>query len=71
MSKTSELFNDRKPRVGDPVTYEGAVVGKVLRLEGNLCWCDYAEHGPLPFIWRFSDGLNALHDWPGKSGLRS
>jgi hypothetical protein len=55
-----------KPRVGDTVTYQGEPVGKVTRVEGNLCWRSYPDGESLPFIWRFRDGLNTMHDWPGK-----
>lgn len=56
------------PRIGDPITYEGNVVGTVTKVEGNLCWRTYPDGERLPFIWRFHDGLNALHSWPGKEG---
>ncbi len=64
MTDTEHLFVASRPRVGHPVTYKGRVVGAVTRVEGNLCWHDGDETGP--FIWRFKDGLNALHDWPHK-----
>jgi hypothetical protein len=34
----------------------------VLRIEGNLCWCEFDKDGSRdPFIWRFHDGsLNQL-----------
>lgn len=57
---------DSKPRVGDQITYRGVVVGRVTRVEGNLCWRTYPDGESLPFIWRFKDGLNNLHSWPGK-----
>lgn len=60
------------PRVGTRGTYQsmhGNVVGFTVKsIEGNLCYADYDNGTRGPFIWRFSDGLNALHDWPGKSG---
>lgn len=59
------------PRVGDPITYEGAVVGLVTKVEGNLCWRTYPDGERLPFIWRFHDGLNPLHSWPGKDESRN
>ena len=62
----TEPYAAAKPRQGDPVLYNGEFVGKVIRVEGNLCWVDYKE-GPNPFIWRFKDGLNQLHTWPSKN----
>lgn len=56
----------KKPRVGDPIRYRGDVVGSVTRVEGNLCWRTYPNGEALPFIWRFRNELNMLHDWPGK-----
>lgn len=56
--------SDFRPRVGDAVTYLGKPVGTVTRVEGNLCFHSGSHDGP--FIWRFHDGLNALHSWPGK-----
>ena len=62
-----EIYSQFKPRKGDPITYDGRVTGHVIRTEGNLCWNDYhGEQDPLPFIWCFKDGLNALHEWPRK-----
>ena len=55
-----------KPRVGDPITYLGEVVGHVTRVDGALCWRSYPDGDSLPFIWKFRDGLNRLHDWPNK-----
>lgn len=62
-----------KPREGDLITYRspqhGVVRGVVSRVEGNLCWTKYEIYPDVqPFIWRFKDGLNTLHDWPGKWG---
>lgn len=54
------------PRVGDAITYKGRFIGNVTRVEGNLCWHTGDDAGP--FIWRFNDGLNALHGWPRKAG---
>lgn len=59
----SNLANFR-PRVGEAVSYLGEEVGKVTRVEGNLCFHSGSHDGP--FIWCFRDGLNALHSWPGK-----
>lgn len=55
-----------KPRVGDTIAYLGEPVGTVTSVEGNLCWRTYPDGERLPFIWRFRDGLNMLHSWPGK-----
>lgn len=63
----NELYADNKPQVGQPVTYRGEHVGTVQRVDGNLCWVNYPT-GTEPFIWRFNDGLNQLHDWPSKIG---
>jgi hypothetical protein len=58
----------QRPRVGEPITYRGEITGKVLRVEGALCWNDYnGQRDPLPFIWCFVDTLNTMHDWPSKS----
>lgn len=65
MTEANVTFRQYRPRVGDPVTYEGRVVGTVSSTEGNLCWCAY-ETGTAPFIWCFKDGLNAMHEWPTK-----
>ena len=59
-------FHHLAPRIGQPITYRGEIVGTVTRVEGNLCWRSYPDGESLPFIWRFKDGLNTLHDWPGK-----
>jgi len=32
----------------------------VLRVEGNLCWCEWPNGTRDPFIWRFKDGLNKI-----------
>jgi hypothetical protein len=56
-----------RPRVGDLVSYKGQPAGPVIRVEGNLCWVSYSGADPAPFIWAFRDGLNNLHDWPGKA----
>jgi len=58
-----DLINCRKPRVGDPINYKGVFVGHVSSVENNICNTN-VEHGG--FIWRFKDGLNKLHSWPGK-----
>lgn len=64
--RPSETFKDSRPRKGDLVTYRGQVAGKVLSVEGELCWVDY-PNGANPFIWCFKDGLNNLHEWPTKT----
>lgn len=56
-------YDEQKPCKDDPVTYRGEPAGAVTRVEGNLCWTTTAD---APFIWRFKDGLNELHDWPTK-----
>lgn len=59
------------PRSGDTITYtrlDGTTcTARAVRVEGNLCWTDYGNGDVEPFIWRFHDGLNTLHDWPGKA----
>lgn len=66
-----EKHHASRPRAGDPVIYRspvrGTVIGEVVRVEGNLCWTDYGDGEPGPFIWAFGDGLNKLHDWPTKA----
>lgn len=65
-------FAEYRPVKGQPVVYKGKLVGSVMSVEKNLCWCDYSQtqtHGePGPFIWAFQDGVNAFHDWPTKDG---
>jgi hypothetical protein len=63
------------PCPGDTITYiawtaEGPQqkTATAIRIEGNLCWADYGNGDISPFIWRFQDGLNTVHDWPGKAG---
>lgn len=61
------MIDNATPRKGDPIKYFGRHVGTVLRIDGNLCWVASRDGGEsAPFIWRFKDGLNALHDWPNK-----
>jgi hypothetical protein len=65
-------FVESKPRKGDPISYRGEVIGSVHRVEGALCWTAYSDGSdPLPFIWCFSDGLNAMHDWPTKAAANA
>lgn len=59
------------PRSGDVITYtkrDGTTMqATAMRVEGNLCWTYYHDGNDVaPFIWRFADGLNTLHEWPGK-----
>lgn len=73
-AKAVDPAEGRAPRKGDRGVYtrtDGSTVGFTVRgVEGNLCYAAY-DHYPEgesgPFIWRFHDGLNALHDWPGKA----
>ena len=67
-----------KPRVVSKVYYKGEYVGKVKRVDGNICWVRYPEHlgGLQSFIWRFKspggyEELNNLHEWEGKHGVES
>ena len=71
VSHTPEMSR-AQPRKGEQGTYQslsGAVVPFVVhRVEGKLCYATYGEDDiPRPFIWRHSDGLNKLHDWPSKA----
>jgi len=61
----TERLSVYKPLKNEPVYYRGAMIGRVARTEGNLCWVDTADG---LFIWAFKDGLNAMHDWPSKAG---
>lgn len=58
------------PRSGETITYtqrDGtSIQAKAVRVEGNLCWTDYGNGDVEPFIWRFAEGLNTLHDWPSR-----
>lgn len=61
-----------KPRVGSIGTYrspfDGLQTFVVVRVDGNLCYARYGDDKDAqPFIWRHKDGLNSLHDWPGKN----
>lgn len=67
--KTIEAYKAFKPRKGDRVTCVDGPSGVVSSIEGSLCWTLYdGDERALPFIWLHEDGLNALHDWPGKCG---
>lgn len=63
-----EKYAAHRPRVGDMIHYHGKPVGYAVRVEGGLCWREYPDRDPLPFIWCFHDGLNAFHDWPARAG---
>lgn len=60
------------PKAGMRGTYlsiDGYTVGfTVSSVDGNLCWSTYDNSPEItqPFIWRFKDGLNTRHEWPGK-----
>lgn len=61
------------PRKGHRGVYQtassNAPVGfTVIGTEGNICWVKYDHSPDVPscFIWRFHDGPNQFHDWPGK-----
>jgi hypothetical protein len=67
-----DIPDNKGPKVGDRIHYRNLRVVKVgtcVAVNGNIADVDYgdgrdpADHG---FIWRFHDGLNCLHDWPGK-----
>lgn len=68
MSRSVEEIASPAPRKDQTITYRGTAVGTVARVEENLCWVRDATGVTEPFIWRFKDGLNALHEWPGKAG---
>lgn len=67
MTEAHEIWSKHRPRVGQPITYEGRVVGNVTSIEGNLCYVPYDGVISGPFIWCFKDSLNNLHDWPTKN----
>lgn len=64
------------PRKGQRGTYYSPVEKReigftVLRVEGPYCYVLYDEvsdklPAPSMFIWRFKDGPNLFHHWPGK-----
>ena len=61
-------MNANAPRQGDVITYRGKATGTVIRTEGNLCWMSFFDGSDsAPFIWRFKNGLNNLHDWSSKN----
>lgn len=64
--------DSKPPRKGTLVRYTPTGEShRVVRVEGNLCWCDYGGE-VMPFIWRFHDGaINSLHEWDGKDTARS
>jgi hypothetical protein len=49
-----------QPRPGERVVWPSGHGGKVLRIEGNLCWVEFDDGTRDPFIWRFKDGLNNM-----------
>lgn len=62
-----DITDSCAPRKGDRITYSGSDYGLVTHVDGNLCWSLHpGDEKAQPFIWRFRDGLNSLHDWPGK-----
>lgn len=70
MAEAHKIFSDHRPRKGSPISYEGKVF-RAHHTEGNLCYVEREDGNiELGFIWCFSDGLNALHDWPEKAGGR-
>ena len=62
--KANQIYSAYRPHKDDTVTYKGVPVGKVSRVEGNLCWLD--NNPDKLFIWCFHDGLNKFHKWPTK-----
>ena len=69
---TDAPFADSKPRAGTRGEYragDDAFGFEVVRVEDSLCWARYDTDSSIvqPFIWRFKDGLNCYHDWPGKA----
>lgn len=68
-------MNIKPPRAGAFGWYQYEACNEpsffhVRRVEGSLCYIEVLGDGRPPeltsFIWRFSDGLNALHWWQGK-----
>lgn len=61
-----------KPKAGTrgvAQSIDGSNIGFTVKsVDGNLCWAVYDNDPGVsnPFIWRFRDGLNTMHDWPGK-----
>lgn len=66
--KPHEKYAAHRPRVGAVIVYKHTPVGTVTHVEGGLCWHTGDDSGP--FIWCFGDGVNALHDWPGREGAK-
>ena len=63
-----QKFANYKPHLGDTVRFMGVELGKVVKIEGAICYVEWGDGLEQPFIWCFSDGLNALHEWPQKRG---
>lgn len=60
------------PRKGSRGTYDTGEYKDqftVIGTEGPICWVRYDKSPDIGscFIWRFKDGLNKFHDWPGKT----
>lgn len=68
--KPCEIYAAHAPRVGDMIHYRGEPVGYAVRVDGALCWRQYPDADPMPFVWVFHDGVNALHDWPARAGAK-
>ncbi len=67
MIQPHEKWKQYRPRKGDPIAYQGQIMGNVTNVEGELCyWTETGRKDRDSFIWCFGDGLNALHDWPTK-----
>ena len=74
MINAREKYRSNKPVIGDWVTftYESIISrGQITNVMGNLCYVRYGDEESCPFIWCFKDGLNILHNWPTKEGLRN
>lgn len=61
-----QRFAEHRPRLGDTIEYMGVDIGKVTKIEGAICYVTGRDGLESPFIWCFSDGLNALHTWSMK-----
>jgi hypothetical protein len=64
-------YDECRPQSGQSIVYQSLsgklLKGVVVRVEADLCWTKYEGSEKIePFIWRFKDGLNTLHDWPTK-----
>lgn len=63
MERPHEKQSAHRPHKGDRVTYRGAYIGLVSRVEESLCYVDTGRDNFHLFIWAFSDGINDLHTW--------